>query len=259
MGAKLKEMRLFHWSITYVSLLFVAVAVDPFLARDAAAGWPWLVAQFPAPLRGAAADRRVAKATRSGVANDLPVGSILAWQTPSRLTRAPSAKQDAKAERRAAKLAKQISSFAQGPRRRRGTDRVHRPEGRPDRPRRRGRRLGRPRGPHLRHRRTGREEVRHHRPRRLRRRVRRTRSRQARTSGPAWQASNSAARATPEPTPTPAPQRGAGNCAPSHNRPARRNKRHPHPQPSNPHPTRKTRGALRTGCGRPTPDTRFTR
>ncbi|MCG0286642.1 heme o synthase [Streptomyces sp. PSAA01] len=31
MGAKLKEMRLFHWSITYVSLLFVAVAVDPFL------------------------------------------------------------------------------------------------------------------------------------------------------------------------------------------------------------------------------------
>lgn len=31
-GAKLKEMRLFHWSITYVSLLFVAVAVDPFLS-----------------------------------------------------------------------------------------------------------------------------------------------------------------------------------------------------------------------------------
>jgi protoheme IX farnesyltransferase len=30
-GVKLKEMRLFHWSITYVSLLFVAVAVDPFL------------------------------------------------------------------------------------------------------------------------------------------------------------------------------------------------------------------------------------
>ncbi|EST37844.1 protoheme IX farnesyltransferase [Streptomycetaceae bacterium MP113-05] len=30
-GAALKEMRLFHWSITYVSLLFVAVAVDPFL------------------------------------------------------------------------------------------------------------------------------------------------------------------------------------------------------------------------------------
>ncbi|MFE0046913.1 heme o synthase [Streptomyces albireticuli] len=30
-GAKLKEMRLFHWSITYVSLLFAAVAVDPFL------------------------------------------------------------------------------------------------------------------------------------------------------------------------------------------------------------------------------------
>ncbi|MEV6794749.1 heme o synthase [Streptomyces sp. NPDC051320] len=30
-GAKLKEMRLFHWSITYVSLIFVAVAVDPFL------------------------------------------------------------------------------------------------------------------------------------------------------------------------------------------------------------------------------------
>ncbi|WP_405645948.1 heme o synthase [Streptomyces uncialis] len=30
-GGKLKEMRLFHWSITYVSLLFVAVAVDPFL------------------------------------------------------------------------------------------------------------------------------------------------------------------------------------------------------------------------------------
>ncbi|WP_069811910.1 heme o synthase [Streptomyces sp. TP-A0874] len=30
-GAKLKEMRLFHWSITYASLLFVAVAVDPFL------------------------------------------------------------------------------------------------------------------------------------------------------------------------------------------------------------------------------------
>ncbi|MGH3312471.1 MAG: heme o synthase [Streptomyces sp.] len=30
-GGKLKEMRLFHWSITYVSLVFVAVAVDPFL------------------------------------------------------------------------------------------------------------------------------------------------------------------------------------------------------------------------------------
>ncbi|MFI5660142.1 heme o synthase [Streptomyces sp. NPDC051684] len=30
-GAKLKEMRLFHWSITYVSLVFVAIAVDPFL------------------------------------------------------------------------------------------------------------------------------------------------------------------------------------------------------------------------------------
>ncbi|GHA19173.1 protoheme IX farnesyltransferase [Streptomyces echinoruber] len=30
-GAKLKEMRLFHWSITYVSLVFLAVAVDPFL------------------------------------------------------------------------------------------------------------------------------------------------------------------------------------------------------------------------------------
>ncbi|MFD7920265.1 heme o synthase [Streptomyces sp. NPDC059740] len=30
-GAQLKEMRLFHWSITYVSLLFVAIAVDPFL------------------------------------------------------------------------------------------------------------------------------------------------------------------------------------------------------------------------------------
>lgn len=30
-GAKLQEMRLFHWSITYLSLLFVAVAVDPFL------------------------------------------------------------------------------------------------------------------------------------------------------------------------------------------------------------------------------------
>ncbi|HSA53176.1 MAG TPA: heme o synthase [Yinghuangia sp.] len=30
-GAKLKEMRLFHWSITYLTLLFVAVAVDPVL------------------------------------------------------------------------------------------------------------------------------------------------------------------------------------------------------------------------------------
>ncbi|MCQ4083452.1 heme o synthase [Streptomyces sp. RB6PN25] len=30
-GSKLKEMRLFHWSITYATLLFVAVAVDPFL------------------------------------------------------------------------------------------------------------------------------------------------------------------------------------------------------------------------------------
>ncbi|MFR9675227.1 heme o synthase [Streptomyces sp. TR06-5] len=30
-GAKLKEMRLFHWSITYVSVLFLAVAIDPFL------------------------------------------------------------------------------------------------------------------------------------------------------------------------------------------------------------------------------------
>ena len=31
-GAKLKEMRLFHWSITYVSLVFLAVAVDPFVS-----------------------------------------------------------------------------------------------------------------------------------------------------------------------------------------------------------------------------------
>ncbi|WP_441249798.1 heme o synthase [Kitasatospora sp. McL0602] len=30
-GAKLKEMRLFHWSITYLTLLFVVVAVDPFV------------------------------------------------------------------------------------------------------------------------------------------------------------------------------------------------------------------------------------
>jgi protoheme IX farnesyltransferase len=30
-GARLKEMRLFHWSITYVSLVFLAVAIDPFL------------------------------------------------------------------------------------------------------------------------------------------------------------------------------------------------------------------------------------
>ncbi|MGF1429587.1 heme o synthase [Kitasatospora sp. LaBMicrA B282] len=30
-GAKLKEMRLFHWSITYLTLLMVVVAVDPFL------------------------------------------------------------------------------------------------------------------------------------------------------------------------------------------------------------------------------------
>jgi protoheme IX farnesyltransferase len=30
-GARLKEMRLFHWSISYVSLLFLAVAIDPFL------------------------------------------------------------------------------------------------------------------------------------------------------------------------------------------------------------------------------------
>ena len=30
-GGKLKEMRLFHWSITYLSLLFVAVAVDALL------------------------------------------------------------------------------------------------------------------------------------------------------------------------------------------------------------------------------------
>jgi protoheme IX farnesyltransferase len=30
-GSALNPMRLFHFSITYVSLLFVAVAVDPFL------------------------------------------------------------------------------------------------------------------------------------------------------------------------------------------------------------------------------------
>ncbi|MDT0444903.1 heme o synthase [Streptomyces johnsoniae] len=30
-GVKLKEMRLFHWSITYVSVVFLAVAIDPFL------------------------------------------------------------------------------------------------------------------------------------------------------------------------------------------------------------------------------------
>jgi protoheme IX farnesyltransferase len=31
-GAKLKEMRLFHYSISYISLLFLAVALDPFLS-----------------------------------------------------------------------------------------------------------------------------------------------------------------------------------------------------------------------------------
>jgi protoheme IX farnesyltransferase len=30
-GARLKEMRLFHWSITYLTLLFAAIAVDPLL------------------------------------------------------------------------------------------------------------------------------------------------------------------------------------------------------------------------------------
>ncbi|MFE7593993.1 heme o synthase [Kitasatospora sp. NPDC057512] len=30
-GAKLKEMRLFHWSITYLSLLMVVCAIDPFV------------------------------------------------------------------------------------------------------------------------------------------------------------------------------------------------------------------------------------
>lgn len=30
-GAALKEMRLFHWSITYLTLLFVVVAIDPFV------------------------------------------------------------------------------------------------------------------------------------------------------------------------------------------------------------------------------------
>jgi protoheme IX farnesyltransferase len=30
-GARLREMRLFHWSITYVSVLFLAVALDPFI------------------------------------------------------------------------------------------------------------------------------------------------------------------------------------------------------------------------------------
>ncbi|WP_200886686.1 heme o synthase [Phaeacidiphilus oryzae] len=30
-GPKLKEMRLFHWSITYITLLFVVIAIDPFL------------------------------------------------------------------------------------------------------------------------------------------------------------------------------------------------------------------------------------
>ncbi|MDI5973174.1 heme o synthase [Streptomyces sp. SL13] len=30
-GGALKEMRLFHWSITYATLLFVAVAIDPFI------------------------------------------------------------------------------------------------------------------------------------------------------------------------------------------------------------------------------------
>jgi protoheme IX farnesyltransferase len=30
-GPKLQEMRLFHWSITYLTLLFVTVAVEPFL------------------------------------------------------------------------------------------------------------------------------------------------------------------------------------------------------------------------------------
>jgi protoheme IX farnesyltransferase len=30
-GGQLKEMRLFHWSITYATLLFAAIAIDPFL------------------------------------------------------------------------------------------------------------------------------------------------------------------------------------------------------------------------------------
>lgn len=30
-GAKLKEMRLFHWSITYLTLLMVVIAIDPFV------------------------------------------------------------------------------------------------------------------------------------------------------------------------------------------------------------------------------------
>jgi protoheme IX farnesyltransferase len=30
-GRKLNPMRLFHFSITYVSLLFVALAIDPFV------------------------------------------------------------------------------------------------------------------------------------------------------------------------------------------------------------------------------------
>jgi protoheme IX farnesyltransferase len=30
-GPKLKEMRLFHWSITYITLLFLVIAIDPFV------------------------------------------------------------------------------------------------------------------------------------------------------------------------------------------------------------------------------------
>jgi protoheme IX farnesyltransferase len=30
-GPALRPMRLFHWSITYLTLLFVAVAIDPLL------------------------------------------------------------------------------------------------------------------------------------------------------------------------------------------------------------------------------------
>jgi protoheme IX farnesyltransferase len=31
-GRDIRPMRLFHWSITYLALLFLAVAVDPFIA-----------------------------------------------------------------------------------------------------------------------------------------------------------------------------------------------------------------------------------
>ena len=142
---------------------------------------------------------------------DLPVGSILSMAETAETQQADDAA-GGRAERKAAKLAKQIGAFAKAARRRRGPARVHRPGAAPassssartaagatwwPRP------TPSPRAPR---RRPG------SRARGVRRRVRRARSARARTSGRGWPGSRSAAR--PTTAERPYDEGAAGLCPP---------------------------------------------